>query len=69
MTEKKVNVIKEKKEVKMGEEKTKYVKVTVDEDVWKELRVKAIKEEKTLSSLISSLLVKEVNRIQKKEKI
>jgi hypothetical protein len=68
LTEKKVNVIKEKKEVKMGEEKTKYVKVTVDEDVWKELKVKAIKEEKTLSALIGDLLVKEFNRIQRKEK-
>jgi hypothetical protein len=53
----------------MGEEKTKYVKVTVDEDVWKELKVKSVKEEKTLSTLIGDLLVKEFNRIQKKEKI
>ncbi len=52
----------------MGEEKTKYVKVTVDEEVWKGLKVEAVKGEKTLSALIGDLLVKEFNRIQRKEK-
>lgn len=50
----------------MGEQVVKSIKFSIDEEIWEELRVLGLRQKKTVSEVVSSILVKEVKKLMKK---